>query len=296
MTKRAVVAAAGQDQDVATVPKGARSPGLRTRNSTSDKLSEVLSPVEGHEFVSAVDLVADSLRRAIARGRIEPGTRLRHEEVAQSLGVSRQPVREALRQLQVEGFVLRMGSRGYAVREFSKTEVAEAYHLRWLLESEAAYFAAVSDRQESIRPLMLLNSGIQAAHEMQLDAEMTRLNSDFHRLIRECTAMPLLVQLIDKIWVGITVMTPAVIPERGLRSVKEHEAIIAAIRDGRPEEARAAMREHIAAAAIDYYHTQGVDLPQSLRSRWEGVSHTRKEVGRISEAEASQSVSVTSVR
>ena len=83
--------------------------------------------------------------------------------------------------------------------------------------------------------------------------------------------MPLLVQLIDKIWVGITVMTPAVIPEPGLRSVtKEHEAIIAAIRDGRPEEARAAMREHIVAAAIDYYHTQGVDLPQSLRSRWKG--------------------------
>ena len=151
---------------------------------------------------------------AIVEGKIQPGTRLGHEAVANSLGVSRQPVREALRQLQAEGFVLRSGNRAYVVREFTAEEVEQAYYLRWLLESDAAYFAAMGDHSEQVQRLKLINYGLKNALDLHQVDETARLNGEFHRLVRECSEMSLLVQVIDKIWVGVTILTPIFVPER----------------------------------------------------------------------------------
>jgi DNA-binding GntR family transcriptional regulator len=231
--------------------------------STGDDLSEALAPL-GTGQVSTADLVVESLRYAIIQGRIRPGSRLQHEAVAGSLGVSRQPVREALRQLQAEGFVERTGSRGYRVREFSASEIEESYYLRWLLESEAAYFAALSDHASLIERMALANYGMKGALELQHADEMARQNAEFHRLLRQCSGLPLLVKLIDRIWVGITVFTPVFIPERGHRSVGEHEEILRAIRVKDPEAARRAMHDHVARAAADYYSAGGVQPSRYL--------------------------------
>lgn len=230
-----------------------------------DSLADALVPIGGPDLVSAVDAVSNSLRRAIVQGKIQPGTRLGHEAVANSLGVSRQPVREALRQLQAEGFVLRSGNRGYVVRESTAGEVEQAYYLRWLLESDAAYFAAMGDHSAQVQRLRLINYGIKNAFDLRQVDEMARLNGEFHRLIRECSEMSLLVQLIDKIWVGITVLTPVFIPERGKKSVREHEAIIQAMQDEDPQSARKAMQDHVAAGASDFYRSRGIRPPDLLK-------------------------------
>src|ERR687885_171179 len=83
------------------------------------------------------DLIADALREEIRRGRAEPGQALRQEEIATRFGVSRLPVRDALRRLETEGLVVVYPNRGAFVAEFSPDEVREIYDLPILLEGDA---------------------------------------------------------------------------------------------------------------------------------------------------------------
>jgi len=102
----------------------------------------ILDPVNSEMLVSVNDAVTRALREAILSGKIRPGDRLLQDELARQLGVSRQPVREALRRLQSEGLVVQTPQRGLLVREFTKADLQENYYLRQLLESEAAQSAA----------------------------------------------------------------------------------------------------------------------------------------------------------
>ena len=87
---------------------------------------------------TAQEAVLVEVRSRILRGDIAPGTPLRQEDLAASLGVSRVPVREALRILESEGHVTYIAHRGYRVAELDLDELAEIYHLRALIEDDLA--------------------------------------------------------------------------------------------------------------------------------------------------------------
>src|ERR1700744_60858 len=97
---------------------------------------------------SRAAFVYDTLRDAIWEGRIGRGERIREEEIARTLGVSRTPVREALQRLQQRGLLVNRIGRGLTVAELSKREVIELYAMREILEGSAARFAA----QHATRP------------------------------------------------------------------------------------------------------------------------------------------------
>ena len=85
---------------------------------------------------------ADLIRQAIVEGRVLPGERLKEEELAQQLGISRTPVREALLILQTEGLVEASPNRGATVRSYELPDLEDMYELRALLEGNAALRAA----------------------------------------------------------------------------------------------------------------------------------------------------------
>lgn len=217
-----------------------------------DQLSRVAS-VSPEVLVSTSEAVTRTLRDAILQGKFGPGDRLHQGDLAAQLGVSRQPVREALRRLQSEGFVVQSRQRGMVVREFSESDIRENYRLRQLLEAEAAYLAAESIESSELRDLKDSNRAMAEALSTRDIDRFLDLNAQFHRIVRRASRMPTLVRLIDQLWVGRTVFTPLFVPGRASRSIEEHAALVAVLEERDPEQAASTMRNHIREAAAEYF-------------------------------------------
>src|SRR6478672_4683069 len=112
---------------------------------------------------SRADFVYDSLRDAISDGRIAGGERVREEEVARNLGVSRTPVREALQRLQQRGLPVVGAGRGLVVARLSQQQVIELYAMREILEGSAARFAAQHATPAEIAILYQLQEELRSA-------------------------------------------------------------------------------------------------------------------------------------
>jgi DNA-binding GntR family transcriptional regulator len=114
-------------------------------NRRKQSLGEGLGVLRGMRLLTNYrtmqELVVEALRRQILSGELAPSTHLYQEKLAQTLGVSRQPVREALRQLEVEGYVIIEPHRGVLVKELSREDVEELYVLRSAIEAFAAGLA-----------------------------------------------------------------------------------------------------------------------------------------------------------
>jgi DNA-binding GntR family transcriptional regulator len=223
-----------------------------------------LQEISASALTSVADLVTDRLRLAILEGRLRPGERILQEQVARRLGISRQPVREALQVLKNEGLVTELLGRGTMVRIFTSDDIRENYHLRRVLEGEACRVAAQYVTEVRLDELRRTNSQIQTAAKAGHSSEILRANYEFHRLIREWTRMPTLVRIITELWSGITIATPLSVPGRVDRSISEHEDIIRAFESGDGEAAAASMRKHIEAAEDDCLRILEAD-PASLR-------------------------------
>src|SRR5215510_7621675 len=130
---------------------------------------------------SRADFVYESLRDAIWDGRIAVGERVREEDVARNLGVSRTPVREALQRLQQRGLLVLGPGRRLVVAQLGHDEVVELYAMREILEGSAARFAAERATPEEIVTLYQLQEQLKSAER---DLHVT-LNRRFHQAIYE---------------------------------------------------------------------------------------------------------------
>jgi len=144
---------------------------------------------------SRADFVYDSLRDAIWEGRIARGERVREEEVARVLGVSRTPVREALQRLQRRGLLVTGAGRGLIVAELSKREVIELYAMREILEGSAARFAAQHATRPEIDILYRLQRDLAEAPDDAL--MLVKLNRRFHQAIYDAAHNQYLTQTLD---------------------------------------------------------------------------------------------------
>jgi DNA-binding GntR family transcriptional regulator len=186
-----------------------------------------------------------SLRQALRTGLYRPGDRLREQEVAERLKVSRTPVREALGRLAMQGLVETAGGRGMIVRSLSTAEVLELYAMRELLEGAAARLAA----QHASRPEFDAFTELEAEFEQAADeaAEMARLNLMLHEAITRAARNRYLdgalQQLQDAIaLLGVTTFSVA---GRPASAAAEHREIVAAIAARDPDTAERAARAHI---------------------------------------------------
>lgn len=192
------------------------------------------------------DQVKDYLSNAILEGKYPPGTRIVESALAEQLGVSQAPVREALRELVVLGFLESEPYKGATVRTFSEQELYEVYTVRAALEALAARQAAPRLGKQGIEKLRgLLNQMVVAAEEEQSDV-MVRLDNEFHETIIKASGNGLLLKLWRSLQFGHWTLFTLLHSERDTAFLAQrHEPLLAALATGDPEQAAAAMREHI---------------------------------------------------
>jgi DNA-binding GntR family transcriptional regulator len=194
---------------------------------------------------SRAEFVYERLRDAISDGRVAAGERMREEEVARSLGVSRTPVREALQRLQQRGLLVLGAGRGLVVAQLSQQQVIELYAMRQILEGSAARFAATHATPAEIEILYQLQDELKSAEG---DALLhTNLNRQFHQAIYEAAHNRYLMQTLESLNDSFALLrsTTLRLPHRPRDSNEERRRIIAAIEQRDPDMAEKEAREHI---------------------------------------------------
>jgi DNA-binding GntR family transcriptional regulator len=199
--------------------------------------------------------VADQLRAAIQTGNLKPGEWLRQERLAQELGVSQMPVREALKELIAEGLVEHLPYRGVRVVEFSPDDVEEVYTHRSFLEGRAAFIAAKEITPEEIALLKDLQEQMKKMGPKHI-AEYRELNRRFHQVIFTACRKPYLIHTLTQLWpffpsmllnnFSDIAMRP--IPGRERLDPQEHDAIITALERRAASQAARLTRHHIESA------------------------------------------------
>ncbi len=183
---------------------------------------------------TAQEAVLAELRRFIATGKLRPGRQIVQDALAVQLGVSRVPLREALKILEGEGQVTYAAHRGYFVTKLSLSDLLEVYRIREILEAEAVTVALPQMTAEDINRLEEAEGDVQAAAEVADVIAMTSANRRFHFAIFEACALPRLVWLIRLLWDATEVYRSIYYNERHNREVvsAEHRALVAAVRVG----------------------------------------------------------------
>jgi DNA-binding GntR family transcriptional regulator len=214
--------------------------------------------------MSTVERVAGAIQAQVLSGAVPVGTRLRQEALAEQFGVSRTPVREALRQLQASGLVELLPNRGAVVRGPTVRELREAYEVRAELEGLAAELAAgrISDRdllrlreaqelfREAVRTLIERRARKRAPWKDE--SVWVRANDLFHQAILDASANRRLNETIADLhrsfprnltWTALSQSSPLL-----EENVEQHERILEAIEQRDPAEARLRMIEHVRSA------------------------------------------------
>ena len=189
--------------------------------------------------------VYETIRTRILAGDIRPGDHLREGALAEGLGLSRTPVREALRRLESDGLAVHEAHKGVVVAHLDHQAVTELYLIREVLEGTAAGEAA---RHASEAEIAALEDLLAPSAEREVAAaEASRVNRVFHSAIRNAAHNRFLVRTLDGLAQSMALLGPTTlgIPGRQDEAATEHAAIVAAIRDRAPEAAEAAARDHI---------------------------------------------------
>lgn len=195
-------------------------------------------------------VVAERLRDEIQDGTLEPGTRLRQNEVARRFGVSTTPVREAFAQLQAEGLVRIDPHRGAVVFHPTTEDLVEFYEIREVLESFAIVRAIPHLKPELLRELGVVVDRMRRTDDAR---RWLKMNDDFHLRLYAGAKMPRLVSLIENLRDASTPYIHMFVASRppSERANEEHQAILDACARGDAAAAQRAIREHLSSAATD---------------------------------------------
>lgn len=198
------------------------------------------------------DTVYDKVRRRIVAGDYPPGSHLREESISADLGVSRTPVRAALRRLDEDGLVKIEPRRGAHVAEFTRADIDEVFDLRRLLESRAARRAATTrSPEEATRLQTLADEMAQLADAEPLDRDtLLKNNHNFHDLVLSAARSPRQYRITSTLTQSSVTLGTffSYTREDIVRSAQYHHDITWAIAAGEPELAGELMSSHVAIA------------------------------------------------
>jgi DNA-binding GntR family transcriptional regulator len=196
---------------------------------------------------SASAAAGEVIREAIIDGRLAPGERLKEEELARELGMSRTPVREALLMLESEGLVESIPRRGATVRTYAVGDLDDVYQLRALLEGYAARRAATRISPEDVSRLEESCDRFDRLRAEDDLLDLVKENLRFHSVIHEAAASDRLAALIRKV-IEIPLVYKSFYwysPEQKLISQHYHRQLTRSLRLGDGERAELIMKEHV---------------------------------------------------
>lgn len=187
------------------------------------------------------------LLEKIRRGDLLPGVRLRETELAEHLGISRTPVREAIRLLEADGLVVHLPRQGATVRGLDYAEVIELYEMRAVLEGTAARLAARVALDLELRELLALNDELA---NTPAGPQAQDLNLLFHRTLIDAARNRFLLKSVRTLQKTLLILGPTTLsdPARANQAVAEHAAVLSALQARDGDAAEQAMRAHVAAA------------------------------------------------
>ena len=191
------------------------------------------------------EVVAGQLRSMILGGELKPGQRLVEGQLAERLGVSRNPVREAMRSLEATGLIEVVPRRGAHVCAIDTCEVHHIQRIRTLIEGYAVERAAQRHDPESITRIRRCLEEGRAATERGDPVTAAICHRDFHLAVEEAAGIPILRQVLDPLRQQTELVFSVVTDSRGDITWEEHEAIYNAVASGSAEAAKELVREHI---------------------------------------------------
>jgi DNA-binding GntR family transcriptional regulator len=207
---------------------------------------KVLSPTP-----NLVEQVKDALIHEIASGRLKPGERIIQEQIAQALGVSRQPVQQALLLLRNQGVLRDALGRGLIVSPLDPDQVEHVYQIRAAIEGLACELAAQRATQsDRTRGAALIEAG-RAAVAAGSVTEMIAADIRFHQFIYELAGNPLIAPaMATHLTYTQRAMGEVLMQDQSPRDIwDQHAAIMEAIAQGQPQQARALAEEHLVQAS-----------------------------------------------
>ncbi|ABG03994.1 transcriptional regulator, GntR family [Rubrobacter xylanophilus DSM 9941] len=195
---------------------------------------------------SVVDLAYRRIRDLVLSGELAPGARLGQVELAERFGISRTPVREALRRLAGEGLVDQISNRGFRVADLGLDAVLRRLEVRAILEPGIAGLAA---ERRSGRDLEAMRAAIEREERASSGIEAHDASRDFHLALARATGNEELVRVLESLWlveVGRRLLSRRyAVSDWQAEDVAEHREILAAVDEGRAPDAERLMAEHV---------------------------------------------------
>ena len=191
--------------------------------------------------------VYQQIRSEILEGALQPGESVTELGLAGECGVSRTPVREALRQLELEGLVELIPNKGAVILGISPEDICDIYEMRAMLEGAAAARAAERATEEDVRQLAEILDLTGFYLSRQNMAQLKSLDGRFHQMIYEMSGSRMYRKMLCDLhyYVGLTRGASLKTEGRAEQSAEEHRAVLSAIERHDPEEARRLMTLHV---------------------------------------------------
>jgi len=206
-----------------------------------------LSKINLNDYKPLREIVFNTLRDAIIAGELKPGERLMEVQLAEKMGVSRTPVREAIRKLELEGLVCMTPRKGVHVAELSVKDIIDVLEVRATLDGLATALSASRITDDEIKELNRINTQLITNMEKENLPGIVKKDVEFHEVIYRSSRNEKLLQIINNL--REQVQRFRIIYLKDISSpkeiIKEHQSIIEAITSRNPEAAQSLAEKHI---------------------------------------------------
>ena len=206
-----------------------------------------LEPIKIDNYQPLRETVCEALRSAIRNGILEAGERLMEVQLAEELGISRTPVREAIRKLEQEGYVIMMPRRGTYVSSVSVNDIKEIFEIRSALESLSTGLAARRIEPDELEKLRTLLTEIEGHIQSRDMDKIVETDIEFHGLLYQVSRNERLVAIINNLKEQLARFRTLSMsyPGRLQETLEEHRAMVEAIAAGDVDAARDAAERHM---------------------------------------------------
>ena len=214
-------------------------------SSKSENFAGVLKPLAARK--SAGEHIFAHLKQAIIGGDITPGSRMVESRIAETMGVSRTPVREAIHKLEREGFLIKQQRRGFTVAGMTREDVQESFGIRAVLEGYAARLATVNHSTAELKPLYGKIDRFEKHLKNDDLASLPKINTELHEMLYALSRSPRLIKIINDLQSQILRFRVIILKDKTLAraSHQDHREMLAMMEKRKAREVEQLVREHI---------------------------------------------------